>query len=1247
MLLAYLRENYDCEASLRLETPPKFLRYHIPDQTFPVEVLDGKANCTYQENETSFWLARPLSEIEQDIGRVILHRNHVFTTTESRKFSEVCGLAGMAITASLQAAMQTWRQKQLTLVQSVSAQIAHFTDLDALTEAVTKLVQETFNYYYVAVFLIDENTDRLKFKASAGSDESDRPDFENPDHPGFALGEHMIGYVAQSGEELVANNVTLEPRYKEVDSLDDTQSEVVLPLSVTDNIFGVFDVQSDQINEFNPDDLLVLRALADSIAIAIESTRLVQDVQHRADQLAAVAEASRTLTLILDKDELLNRIVNLIHTRFGFPFVHLYLVDPVQKQVSFTTGSGDRTARFAEAGISYDLDAQQGLIPWVVQNGKTQRINNVETEPRYLDTPFAEDQTGSELAVPLFFGGEVLGVLDIQSEQKNAFSEDDQQLIETLADNVAIAIRNARLYRSEKWRRQVAESLRDVAGLLSDNTALEDLLDAILTQLGANLPCDIAGIWLFDPNSPESLPAEERTLYLAAYRTNEAYSMVDLGKIRFEPDAWVKAALSREQPTIRQTDESIGPIALQCDMPQDYSSIAAPLHTGDEILGMLTLIHHSPGRYGLESQKITSAFASYVAIAIENTRLYETSQEQAWVSTILLQVAQAVQTQTNLDELVQTIVRLTPLVVGIKGCALFLRNPDLERYSLHAMYGIGDNHEEIDLKQPLPLPNAPRLAELTLTQEPMLVLDPEEDLHLPEDLAREIEGDTLILFPLIARHEVLGAFMLANDPDAPIMDERNELIGEERLSIIRGIIQQTAIAIENIRLLEARQEEAYISTALLQAAQAVVTSPDLVDTLDSIVHLMPILVGIDSSAIYLWEKEAQTFTLTEATIKGTQDEELLIGTTYEPGDFPMLDTVSQNNRPIVFPFIETMLTLEDWDLALPDEGQVDPTPVLQTRYPLLLGFPLAVKDEVYGVLLAQDKNTTSNRERRFELLWGIAQQVSLAIQNDLLNKEMLDRQRLEREFQLAREIQQTFLPSEIPPMPGWEMDVRWDTARQVGGDFYDYFLLPDGRLAFVIADVSNKGLAASLYMTVTRTLIRAAALENTSPSRTLERVNELLLMDSQNGLFVTTFYGILALDDGLLTYCIAGHNPPLILRIESDEVNELARGGIALGAMPGITLEERKLEIGPGDCLVLYTDGVTEAFNAEDEMYGDDRLKTLLKSAVGKSAHQVLELIETDLDTFRQEASLSDDTTLLSICRERSLADQNGDSRLS
>ncbi len=325
---------------------------------------------------------------------------------------------------------------------------------------------------------------------------------------------------------------------------------------------------------------------------------------------------------------------------------------------------------------------------------------------------------------------------------------------------------------------------------------------------------------------------------------------------------------------------------------------------------------------------------------------------------------------TNLDELTRTIVRLTPMVAGIKGCALFLRNTANDIYALQAMYGIGDSGEKTENLFPLPLPNAPLLAELTLTREPLLVIDPKEDLNLPEQLENEINKDTLILLPIIAHDDLLGAFMLANDPVLSVVSSDKQLISEERLKIIMGIIQQTAVAVENIQLLEARQEEAYISTVLLQAAQVVVSSADLGDTLDSIVNLMPILAGIESSAIYMWDADEKVFILTESTEKVAEGAEPLKGTSYEPGDFPMLDAVFENDRPIVFPFVENVLPLEDWDLALPDEGQTDPTPVLVSPFPLLMGFPLSAKDNRFGVLLALDKNLSANRERRFELING-------------------------------------------------------------------------------------------------------------------------------------------------------------------------------------------------------------------------------------------------------------------------------------
>ena len=1172
---------------------------------------------------------------------MILQRSMPYDKDTYQQLNEFSAMVGLVLNASIQTELQNWRQKQLELVSDVSRQISQINDLKMLTAQISHLVQRTFQYSYVAVFLIDSDTNRLKFKSSAIAEKiialgSTPPDFEKVGHPGFALGEHMIGHVAQTGLELIANDVSQEPRYKEVDSLHETQSEAVLPLKIEHQILGVFDVQSDEPQAFHEDDLLVLRALADNIAIAIESTRLYQGMQLRVEQLAAVSEVSRSITQILDTDKLLQQIVLLIQNRFTYPHVHLYTVDPVQNKINFKAGSGIETKRYEQAGTSIDIAADNGILTWVVRHGETKRVNDVSQEDLYIKSAFIEESIGSEMAVPLVFGGETLGVLDIQSNQPDAFSSSDQQLMETLADNIAIAIRNARLYRSEKWRRQVAESLRDVAGLLSENTAVEDLLKSILEQLYKNLPCDIAGIWLFDPETEADTPIENRKLILAAHKTSERENPIAIEGLSFIPDEWVKKALNQKEPTIRQVEESQGPIAEQFNLPQDYSSIAAPLHTGDEILGMLTLDHHTPGRYGSESQRITSAFASYAAVAIKNARLYATSQEQAWISTILLQVATATQSLTNIEELAATIVRLTPMVVGVKGCALFLRDFESSVFSLHAAYGIGEISDSLVLKQPLLLKKAPILDELVLTLEVLKVRNPQEDFGLEDSINKHFESENLSLYPIISRDAVLGAFLVAHENTGKRYGENSQLMEEDRFRIIQGIIQQTAVALENIRLLEEKQEEAYVSTVLLQSAQAAVSSSDLEDTLDSIVHIMPILVGIETSVIYSWKSDDRKFTAAHATTKSSMNEDELLGSSYEIGDFPMLDAVLMNNRPLVYPFIDNPLPPEDWDLVLPDEGQVDPTPILQSRYPLLMGFPLSMKDEVFGVLLAQDKSALTNRERRFELLWGMAQQASLAIQNDILNREMIERQHLEREFQLAREIQQTFLPNQMPETPGWDMDVHWETARQVGGDFYDYFLLPDGRLAFVIADVSDKGLAASLYMTVTRTLLRAAALEYTSPAETLERVNELLLINSQNGLFVTTFYGLLSLEDGTLTYTIAGHNPPMVIRNEGQVIEVMDKGGIALGALPKIQLEENHTQLNPGDCLVLYTDGVTEAFNDQDQMYSEERLRHVLSQSIGKQAGEVLSQLKRDLEEFRGNAQLSDDTTILAICRHTS-----------
>ncbi|HXD08798.1 MAG TPA: PP2C family protein-serine/threonine phosphatase, partial [Anaerolineales bacterium] len=254
------------------------------------------------------------------------------------------------------------------------------------------------------------------------------------------------------------------------------------------------------------------------------------------------------------------------------------------------------------------------------------------------------------------------------------------------------------------------------------------------------------------------------------------------------------------------------------------------------------------------------------------------------------------------------------------------------------------------------------------------------------------------------------------------------------------------------------------------------------------------------------------------------------------------------------------------------------------------------------------------------------------IQNDLLQKEMVVRERLETEVQLARQIQQTFIPEFLPSFENWELAARWKTARQVGGDFYDVFDLPNNCLGLFIADVADKGVPAALFMALTRTLVRAAVIESVSPAEALSRVNELLVPDTRQGMFVTAVYAVLDMNNNQLTYVNAGHNPPLWVK-NSGGIQRLTRTAIALGAFSNNPVTESTIQLESGDNIFFYTDGLTESFNNEGEFYGEERLTDSILTSQYASAHELMDAVEKSLLDFVQDMPPADDLTMLVLRR--------------
>ncbi len=300
----------------------------------------------------------------------------------------------------------------------------------------------------------------------------------------------------------------------------------------------------------------------------------------------------------------------------------------------------------------------------------------------------------------------------------------------------------------------------------------------------------------------------------------------------------------------------------------------------------------------------------------------------------------------------------------------------------------------------------------------------------------------------------------------------------------------------------------------------------------------------------------------------------------------------------------------------------------------ILCVPLTTKDAVTGVIYVDNRLQAGIfAPNDLELLSAIASSAAIAIENARLYELAVEKGRMEQELQMAHQVQASLLRCAMPQVPGWEFASRWRPAREVAGDYYDLIPLDEGQLGLVIADVSGKGMAAALFMALTRSVIRACTGRTPSPADGIAQANRLICADSSEGMFVSLFYGLLDPRSGQLTYVNAGHNPPLLYRQGQDELTELGRTGIILGVLEEATFEQRTIQLRPGDLLLLYTDGVTEATDAQGQEFGKHRLQSFMHQWRGAPAAEIVVALEQAVAEFVGTAAASDDITIAAAKR--------------
>jgi serine phosphatase RsbU (regulator of sigma subunit) len=300
--------------------------------------------------------------------------------------------------------------------------------------------------------------------------------------------------------------------------------------------------------------------------------------------------------------------------------------------------------------------------------------------------------------------------------------------------------------------------------------------------------------------------------------------------------------------------------------------------------------------------------------------------------------------------------------------------------------------------------------------------------------------------------------------------------------------------------------------------------------------------------------------------------------------------------------------------------------------------PLVSQGELIGLLnlgprLSQQEYSADDRK----LLNDLATQTAPAVQVAQLvrqqQRQAQERERIEQELRVARLIQQTLLPKSVPDLPGYGLAAYYQPAREVGGDFYDFLDLEDGRFGLVVGDVTDKGVPAALVMATTRTLLRASAQRLDSPGEVLKRVNDVMVQDIPPNMFITCLYAILEPETGLLSYANAGHDLPYRRKASAGGAEELRATGMPLGLLPGMEYEEKEIVLERGDSVLFYSDGLVEAHDPDREMFGFPRLQGLVAGhRSGGSA--MVDFLLSELSRFTgEEWEQEDDITLVTLER--------------
>ncbi len=781
----------------------------------------------------------PISLGGQRIGSILVTEDsqRMWSPEEMALVEDVAGRVAQAL-EQLRAFDETEkRARELAIVAEVSTQAAGTLETGKLLQSVVDLTKESFDLYHAHIYLLDETGQNLVLAAGAGSVGQT---MVKSSHSIPVSREHsLVAQSARSQQAVVIDDVTKTPDFLPNPLLPQTRSEMAIPMVVGAQLIGVLDVQASSYNRFTDEDVQIKTTLADQLAIAISNARQFQETQKRATELQAVTDVSASISEILDLRELLQRVVDLTTRSFGFYHIHIYLLDETGRSLDLVSGGGEMPCGIAGTH-SLSLDQEHSIVARAARLKESVIDNDVRSDP---DFAFDEDlpDIQSMLVIPMTVAERLVGVVELQSSLINRFAEADVRIMTALADQIGVAVQNARSFEQTEKRAVELQVVAEVSA--AANTILDqaELLDTVANLTRDRFELYHAHIYLLN-NAGDSLE-------LAAGAGQTGRQMVMAGHaIPIDREHSLVAQAARSRQGAISNDVTREPNFLPNPrLPKTKSEMAIPIISGDQLLGVLDVQASIRNRFTDEDVRIKTTLASQIAISLQNARFFEQTERRAVELQVVAEVSAEAATELDTNKLLWDVANLTKERFALYHAHIYLLDP--ERQALVLAAGAGEAGQQmvasgleiaVDREQSL-------VARAARSRQGVIINDvSQEPGWLSNPLLPLTKSEMAI--PMILGDRLIGVL--------DVQSERLNRFTDEDVQIKTTLATQVAIAVQNARSFEQTEKRAVELQVVAEVSAAAATILDPAELLDTVANLTRDRFELYHTHIYLLDSDS-------------------------------------------------------------------------------------------------------------------------------------------------------------------------------------------------------------------------------------------------------------------------------------------------------------------------------------------------------------------------------------------------------